>query len=235
LKFYERVKNLPNERLAKKSFLENLLGNWDSDYLAEICKIEKETGILEEACKQTSTSQLTVKEELKWKLTAIDKWGKKLIRDQVKTKSSLNCMPFPSKGWRKADFVDDSAQSTTIAEFRAGNALLGNRETGFGLEFGDFCDDDGRIVWCPACDYGQNNEHHVIIDCEKLSEIRETLSVGGITLADYIAGWREKGLIRSEEILRKFLGGDEVRDKSVLKKRADVLVSMRDRYLSLWR
>ena len=114
-------------------------------------------------------------------------------------------MPFPSKWWKKARYVDDSEESTILAEFRSGYARLGNREAYSSARLQEFSDEDGRIVWCPACDYGDNNEHHVIIDCQMLSKKRKEVKIGNMPLSEYISDCRKKGIRSSEEILRHIL------------------------------
>ena len=95
-------------------------------------------------------------------------------------------MELPSQGWKKSPYVNDSDSSKITAEFRAGIASLGNREASFLDSANNYCDSNGRVVWCPACDYGENSESHVVIVCEKLKMLRDQLHFKNTSFSQYI-------------------------------------------------
>ena len=73
--------------------------------------------------------------------------------NQVKD-HSLKWLPeYPySKKPRNYLLMDDEDIKSTIAKFRLGNAGLGNRGKG--------------VLKCPACKIGNNNESHLIFQCQ---------------------------------------------------------------------
>ena len=112
IRFFDWVRDLPKSRLAHQALLENLSDEWRSDYIDHIAKIERETGIL-------------LLEDRSLRRSAVDSWGRKRLRTELDSKSSLSCLPLPTQGWRKNKYVCDSDWSRTLSMFRGGNAKLG--------------------------------------------------------------------------------------------------------------
>ena len=68
----------------KKAYKENILGDWDSDFMDHIMTIEQEIGIL--TCNKSE------------RLKIMDRWGKALIKEKVLGKSILDSLPMPNQG-----------------------------------------------------------------------------------------------------------------------------------------
>lgn len=219
IKFFDFVRKLPSSRISYQALCENLNGGWDSDYIREITNIELETGIL--------------LLEGPDRLQQIDKWGKKRIRDEIKQKKSLCALPYPVKGWKRANHVTDEEWSKVLSQFRAGNAMLGNRDTLFQELVPDCCDSKGLLKICPACLTGKLSEVHVILECPALHKERSTLLINkSLTLENYVAAKSRKGF-STEEIMRDLLDVTKLSINS-MQTLSNLLDKMRSSFFSKW-
>ena len=217
IKFFDYVKKLSASRLAKKALQENLSEEWQSDYIDHISSIEREVGIL-------------IAED---RLKVLDDWGKTHIRDQIKCKKSLDCMPFPGKGWKKSNYVNDTNESAVLAEFRGGNAKLGNKDSDMAGCVPNHVNGYGQVDFCPACEEAEVSEQHVVIDCSSLVwERGNCYKVKKQSLQEYIDD-KKKQNNDSKLILRMLLGGDGS-DRKELITRAKMLEELRLTYFEKW-
>ena len=93
----------------------------------------------------------------------------------------------------------------------------------------------GRVVTCPLCLGGDNNELHLVMYCPVLSHIKnEILVMESLTLSDVLNQMRIKyGNPRPKTILRLFLGEDGA-DNYIMMKRAQALERLVDEFFRKW-
>ena len=70
-----------------------------------------------------------------------------------------------------------------ILSFRAGNAGLGIHDAYHSVDSNS--DDGGRVMLCPLCFAGPNDESHLLFHCLKMRAIRLRINVsGGVSLEE---------------------------------------------------
>ena len=89
----------------------------------------------------------------------IEKWELKQLAEACKG-SSLRGLPEYEKTTKMQSYVNHTEASMTIAQFRLGDARLGNRST-------------PAIKDCRLCHQGKNNnnEAHIIFSCKKTDKM----------------------------------------------------------------
>ena len=97
-----------------------------------------------------------------------------------------------------------------------------------------YCDDSGRVVWCPICLYGKNREDHLIVECEKLKDLRDNIKLGSSTLTEFVIKSKKRGIRIPSEILRLLLSGGDKSMKFNFKNVSEVLTKMREEFFSIW-
>ena len=71
------------------------------------------------------------------------------MKNEVRRKQSLAGLPFPKVWWKKQGYVNESQTSSVIAQFRAGNAKLGNRDAEMSC-YGP-SNEFGQVKVCQLC------------------------------------------------------------------------------------
>ena len=97
----------------------------------------------------------------------MDLWATRVAKEAMECKS-LKWLPKPTQGWRKQNYITESADSGILAAFRLGNAELGNRypRNKFLLK-----------KKCPVCGLHENNELNLAIQCNSVSKKRKELGI----------------------------------------------------------
>ena len=87
---------------------------------------------------------------------------------KIDSYTSLKALPIPpqNRWFKKQPYISEEPWSQVIAEFRGGNARIGNRDDSLGGLV--VTNEQGRAVSCPLCLQGPNNEVHLLIDCKKM-------------------------------------------------------------------
>ena len=119
--------------------------------------------------------------------------------------------------------------------FRCGNAELGNRDSDLGSIHPDYADEHGVLVECGLCGFGSPSESHVLVECEGMSEERESkFKIGGVSLENFFDTRRSNGLDTCLLLLRDFLDVEKLK-KHEMKARGRLLLEVRETYLSKWK
>ena len=128
---------------------------------------------------------------------------------------SLKYLPdFPSVGIQ--EYLDGSEASITLTKFRMGNAGLGNRST-------------PRVLVCPNCNNGLNNELHLAFECSSMGNLRQYPWMAQV-LDQAIE--HKKYDFKDPKKLKSFLGGDFA-SKKVLLERGTFLSILLQKHLEL--
>ena len=82
-------------------------------------------------------------------------------------------MPAPVSTWKCQKYIEESKWSKTLAQFRSMNAGLGNSDT-FYKNFAVYVG-EGKILHCPLCLAGNNDEIHLLTSCKVMRKYRCTI------------------------------------------------------------
>ena len=201
LKYWVRLCSLPEQSWAKKAWMEcsaainETKGAWKSDYREEIKNIHDLVKVGHIMKDNMSPTRNVVKAVA---LYTEDQMESEL---SLHKQHSLRYLPdFPTTGIQA--YLDGSDSSITLTKFRMGNARLGNR-------------DNPRILICPACNNGPNNELHLAFECKAMSDLRKEPWMAKVL--DQAS--HQKGLDpKDPEKLKSFLGGDLASKKVLLER-----------------
>ena len=222
IRFFDWLRSLPSSRLAFQALMENISDSWSSDYMADITRIEIETGIATES-------------DIRTRRSILDSWGRNKLKSAIISKSSLSALPLPKQGWKKCRYVCDEKWSRAISMFLGGNAELGNRDSDLGLMDPDCANENGVMVECGLCGFGSPSESHVLVECEGLSDEREEkFTLDGLCLEDFFDNKRTEGLDTCMLLLKDFLDVEGL-SKHDMKVRGRMLIEVREMYLSKWK
>jgi len=97
------------------------------------------------------------------------------ILSQIQEMVTLKLLPIPRKWWTIQNHVENSRWSQMLTKFRSMNAGLGNRDTFRTAD--SVCQDGGRILQCPLCFMGSNDEFHLLIKCESMEQSRSEIKL----------------------------------------------------------
>ena len=152
------------------------------------------------------------------------------IIHKVNSLKSLAALPIPKAWWRKQEYLKDESWSLALTEFRVGNAKLGNRDDH--LKDLAVSNHQDRIVTCPLCLKGPNNEIHLLVQCTAMVDVRKSLNVSEeISLQSWIDTNRQLGE-QPVNIVRKFLGGQKNLPLQDYVTRGYILIELRDQFFS---
>ena len=158
---------------------------------------------------------------------------KKKILDQITRMETLKVLPLPEKWWRKPMYLEDTSWSKELTRFRVMNAGLGNRDADF-KEFAVYVQ-HGRVIMCPLCLKGSNNEVHLLVECEDLESRRESIPIEELTLKQKLEQIRTiLNNPTSASITRYFLGQENDLSRLQYMHRGKALMSMISRFMELW-
>ena len=94
---------------------------------------------------------------------------------QIKEMVILKLLPIPQKWWVRQPHVENPCWSSMNMKFRIMNAGLGNRDAY--RTANSVCQDWGRILQCPLCFQGSNNEIHLLTKCEVMVKHRQSIKL----------------------------------------------------------
>lgn len=150
------------------------------------------------------------------------------IMTRIDTFKSLDALPRPTKWWRKALHLQEEPWSQALTEFRCGNAKLGNRDNS--LEEYAVTNTAGRVVSCPLCLVGPNNEIHLLVECDRMQNRRKSLMItSGLTFHDWL---QQRSSKSSKETTREFLGQERKIRQTDLTRRGEILIEIREAFFS---
>ena len=135
----------------------------------------------------------------------LDSYHKSLVY-RIFPMKTMRLMPLPISWWKKSPHVEEGYWSKSLSRFRTMNAGLGNRDT-FYKDYAVSID-RGRVVSCPLCISGPNDEHHLVMVCPALELTRNKLMVSpNNSISGLISKIHQKyHPSDSFECLRLFLG-----------------------------
>ena len=168
-------------------------GQWKSAYSGEItnalqkCKIESDLVHDKSALKKIKQS--------------IEMYEMGKVSDVIteQRKHSLRYFPAYPHGMGRQPYLTNSEASSTLTQFRFGNAELGNR-------------DSPPVTICPACKNGQNTESHLVFECKEMDHLKAMMPE---VMAEFEARNSNEQLTSNDERLKKFLGGDFATTKTL--------------------
>ena len=106
------------------------------------------------------------------------------IQNLVQNLASLRLTHLPHKWWKPTKFLCNSRCSNIMTRFKCMNVGLGNRD---GYRAADaVAETGGRVLICPLCLDGPNNEIHLILRCKTLASTRNSIQIGDQSLSSLI-------------------------------------------------
>ena len=125
-----------------------------------------------------------------------------------------------------------SRWSRAISKFRAMNAGLGNRDSYRTADI--VCHDGGRVLQCPLCFSGSNDEFHLLIKCRTMQKHREDIKLrNGLSLQAFLIDLQSTS---SDELTaaRAFLGQNQSLNQVELVDRGYALDILVERFFLEW-
>ena len=151
---------------------------------------------------------------------------------QIQEMVTLKLLPIPKKWWVLQSHVENTRWSTMIVKFRIMNAGLGNRDAYRAAD--SVCQDGGRILQCPLCYQGSNNEIHLLLKCEMMSKHRQSIKLrNGLSIHDYIHSLQKPNLDELSAI-RRFLTQEKGVSKLDMVDRGIALEMLVDKFFLEW-
>ena len=151
---------------------------------------------------------------------------------QIQEMVTLKLLPIPRKWWTLQKHVENSRWSQILVKFRSMNAGLGNRDA---FRTADaICQDRGRILQCPLCFMGSNDEFHLLLKCEYMEQSRSEIK---LLKGDSLQATLMKLRLKSRddfEACRIFLGQDKSLKRSDLADRGLALDILLDKFFLEW-
>ena len=98
------------------------------------------------------------------------------VQDSVQKLVSLRLTTVPTRWWKPTNFLTNSRCSNVMTRFKCMNVGLGNRDAYRAAEA--VAETSGRVLLCPLCLNGKNNEIHIALYCKSLAYERSIIQVG---------------------------------------------------------
>ena len=152
-----------------------------------------------------------------------------MIKNQIAGLKSLNALPLPKVWWRKQLYIRDETWSRILTEFRCGNARLGNRDNS--LTEVAVHNGQGRVVNCPLCLLGPNNESHLLIGCPAMGQIRKSLLVSDKVSLDLWITTNRRHNLSNTDLTKMFLGEEGDLKLGDFVSRGYLLLDLRESFL----
>ena len=154
------------------------------------------------------------------------------VLTQIQEMVMLKLLPIPRKWWTLQNHVENSRWSQILVKFRSMNAGLGNRDAF--RTANSICQDGGRILQCPLCFMGSNDEFHLLIKCESMEQARSEIKLlNGDSLQATLMKLR-LGSRDDFEACRIFLGQNKSLKRSDLADRGLALDILLDKFFLEW-
>ena len=167
-------------------------------------------------------------------LQKLEDFHKKRVTELVGSMATTRLMSLPTIWWKKQRHVEEGAWSRMLSRFRVMNVGLGNRDTYY-REYAVFVD-QGRVVVCPLCSKGPNNEIHLVMECRVLKSERSKIKIDSdVSLGMEIAKIKDDDPEGDKESwLRQLVGQDKTVSRLRMIQRGIALSCLVDRFFSLW-
>lgn len=154
---------------------------------------------------------------------------RKMRRSMIEMKT-MNWLTIPRSPWKMKKFMLDSEWARTYVQFLTQNAGLGNNRTNKLSNYA-ISNEAGRIIFCPLCGKGYNNELHLVLKCEKLTGVRRDHQMrDNSTVQAWIEDRRNQD---DDKIMREFFGGLQ-QDLPFYIDRGLYLITLRRKFFQLW-
>ena len=221
LKFFLSLRDKTNECLTSQTCLELLLEIPQSAYLDNLTELLKP---LDVDVKMVDGSVFQ----------SIENFYKAYLLSKIANNASFKLMPIPTVWWKKSAHVEEGKWSKTLTRFRVMNVGLGNRDT-FYKDHAVFVE-RGRIVYCPLCIKGANDEHHLVMQCPAMEGARSTIKVGPHSTITRTLVWIQDTFhpVDSYACLRLYLGQQLNLPRSEYIYRGLALTKLVDTFFLLW-
>ena len=145
---------------------------------------------------------------------------------------TLKLMPLPKYWWKMSNHIEDARWSRTLVKFRCMNSGLGNRDSYRTAD--SISQDGGRVLQCPLCFQGDNNEFHLLITCKQMEHHRQGISLrSGQSIQSFLTEQRSQGKDDFQAI-RVLLGQGEKINKMDLIDRGMALDILLDKFFLEW-
>ena len=126
---------------------------------------------------------------------------------QIQELVSLKLLPIPRKWWTLLKHVENCCWLRILVKFRAMNAGLGNRDAYRAAD--SVSQDGGRVLQCPLCFQGSNNEFHLLMKCNIMIPARSEIKLcDGRLLESTLIDLQSRSQDKFEAA-RMFLGQDK--------------------------
>ena len=154
------------------------------------------------------------------------------VQDSVQKLVSLRLTMISTRWWKPMIFLTNSRCSNVLTRFKCMNVGLGNRDAYRAAEA--VAETSGRVLLCPLCLNGKNNEIHIALYCKSLAYERSIIQVGPSPLSSTLDQiLQEQGVLDEVNALRKFLG-DRKMTKTMYLERGLALDILVDTFFKKW-
>ena len=188
-------------------------GAWSSAYLMETNRILSKCMI--DVNQLIGKPNKTVQEDIR---KFVDEYESQTNFSDIKEKRqhSLRSYPEYPDGLGIQEYLKDEGGNKTLAQFRLGDAGLGNRN-------------DPSIKICPTCNNGPNTESHLVFRCKSVVHLKDMMD-NSIDMASFME--KTDFCQNDDDKLKLFVGGDFSKTE-ILTKRGTYLSILRDKHLEL--
>ena len=219
IRFITKIKENENGCKLTKECLEHL-GEMYNIFLTNLDKMLEPISLSTLSLKSTD-------------LQKVDAYFKEKMISSLRTMPSLKLMPIPTAFWKINNLLSEAQWSRTLVRFRTMNAGLGNR----GNTYRDYAAyiENGRVVTCPICLQGKNDEIHLLLHCTSMQDKRSEIKIGSLTLQQTLEKIKIKNRTEEpQEICRLFLGQEKQIKLSEYCLRGLALMTLIDEFFEKW-
>ena len=220
LRFFKRVEDseFKGSQLVKTSMEWNK-GNGRSLYITNLQNLLAKYREADQELKDITMKQIHLIHQLE-------------VQDSVQKLVSLRLTMVPTRWWKPTNFLTNSRCSNVMTRFKCMNVGLGNRDAYRSAEA--IAETSGRVLLCPLCLNGKNNEIHIALYCKSLAYERSIIQVGSSPLSSTLDQiLQEQGVLDEVDALRKFLG-DRKMTKTMYLERGLALDILVDTFFKKW-
>ena len=220
LRFFKRVEDseFKGSQLVKTSMEWNK-GNGRSLYITNLQNLLAKYREADQELKDITMKQIHLIHQLE-------------VQDSVQKLVSLRLTMVPTRWWKPTNFLTNSRCSNVMTRFKCMNVGLGNRDAYRSAEA--IAETSGRVLICPLCLNGKNNEIHIALYCKSLAYERSIIQVGSSPLSSTLDQiLQEQGVLDEVDALRKFLG-DRKMTKTMYLERGLALDILVDTFFKKW-
>ena len=152
----------------------------------------------------------------------------KTRKDLVEMKT-MQWITVPRIMWKMKKFIIDADWARAYVQFLTQNAGLGNRTNKL-QSFGS-SDEAGKIIICPLCAGGFNDEKHLVLKCPKMINVRrEYKLLENTSMQDWID---QRTNTDDNETMREFFGGLR-QEITYYMDRGLFLMALRQEFFNKW-